>query len=63
MEQIQQHEWVKDVMLDGYYKCIHCAASAYLLLHIIYCKVGQFTSEEPACITRTINAPQREAEK
>jgi hypothetical protein len=63
--QIQQHEWMKNTMLDGHYKCIHCLVSAYLLINkILYSKEGGgITVEEPACITRQINAPQRNAEK
>lgn len=56
--QIQQHEWVKDAVLDGKYNCIHCRAYAYLLWSkLLYSKGGPITSEEPACITRQLNAP------
>jgi len=68
MEQIHQHEWV--TISQSVSKCKHCKCERFKYvgsgtqsIYIEYVIGKTVRKEEPTCITRSINAPQREAEK
>jgi len=65
VQQIQQHEWVP--LGQWIYKCIHCGSlkDTFVPGRTEYkCFTrNKRDSTEPACITRPINAPQRNADK
>jgi hypothetical protein len=64
MEQIQQHEWEKHSGKRYLYECKYCLITKHSgFNHGLYFINGNWKQKEPACITRPINAPQREADK
>jgi len=65
-EQIQQHEWVPLNSSSWRDECVYCRAQKHKgLFHgkrVEYVVNHMIHDKEPACITRPINAPQREAD-